>query len=59
MAAAPADERSAADALVAEGRPFEAEGTNSAVNGTLDRDHAIAERWARRRFGERHSTPRF
>jgi hypothetical protein len=31
----------------------------SAVNGTLDRDHAVAERWADGRFGDRSDPSRF
>src|SRR3954454_13915576 len=30
----------------------------SVVNGTLSRDHAVAERWAVARFGERPNPPR-
>ncbi len=48
MAVASPNECSAANALVSEERTFDAE--SSDMNGTLDREHAIAERWARRPF---------
>ena len=50
MAAASARERSAADALVSEGRTLMLKVRTASVNGTLDRDHAIAERWIRHPF---------
>jgi hypothetical protein len=50
MAAASARERSAADALVSEGRTLMLKVRTATVNGTLDRDHAIAERWIRHPF---------
>jgi hypothetical protein len=51
MAVASANECSAADALVAERwAHLMLKIWTSVVNGTRDRDHAGAERWARRPF---------
>jgi hypothetical protein len=50
MAAASANERSAADTLVSRGAHLMLKVRTAVMNNTLDRDYAIAERWARRPF---------